>query len=294
MPLPDLTGFAMPEMPSHQLPQPLAPPVPKPGNSGPEKKKGTAKQHKRTINMDLATAEANAAQDTDILSKWLSVTKLKELAETQGLVYKKGKFSAIEVQQVKDAIEAYASRHCLTMDQVRDDIIFSKEKGKESNFFVEITACVPLRPVIAVYHYIKRAYHPNRLQGEFTAEQDAALKDAVIRLGHKWEKVSEEVGRTASDCRDRYRNHIHNRDLRRTGAWSKEEENELTQIVTEMQQGKDLDSDIFWGKVSDRMQGTRNRQQCRIKWLDSLMNRHRNEGENARWSAQDAYILVHK
>ena len=50
--------------------------------------------------------------------------------------------------------------------------------------------------------------------------------------------------------------------------WSKEEEEELTRIVTEMtvEQGKDIDNDIFWGVVSQRMGGKRGRQQCRIKW----------------------------
>lgn len=89
----------------------------------------------------------------------------------------------------------------------------------------------------------------------------------------------------SSDCRDRYRNHIVNRNIRVTGSsrrrsviflliyrsvgpWSKEEEEKLTQIVTDMtiKQGKDIDNDVFWGKVSDLMGGKRGRQQCRIKW----------------------------
>jgi len=94
---------------------------------------------------------------------------------------------------------------------------------------------------------------------------------AVADLGQQWEKVSEIVGRMSSDCRDRYRNHIANRDVRVTGVWTKEEEGELTKIVTEMtiQQGKDIDNDVFWGKVSDRMGNRRGRQQCRIKWSAS-------------------------
>jgi Myb-like DNA-binding protein REB1 len=53
-----------------------------------------------------------------------------------------------------------------------------------------------------------------------------------------------------------------------TGPWSKEEEEQLTRIVTDMtiKQGKDIDNDVFWGKVSELMGGRRGRQQCRIKW----------------------------
>lgn len=112
-------------------------------------------------------------------------------------------------------------------------------------------------------------------------------------LGQQWEKVSLTVRRMSSDCRDRYRNHIANREVRvagkfyriyydkrlyfsfhdlldtgHAGHWTKNEEDELTRIVTEMtvQQGKDLDDDVFWGKVSDHMGNRRGRQQCRIKW----------------------------
>ena len=52
------------------------------------------------------------------------------------------------------------------------------------------------------------------------------------------------------------------------GHWKKEEEEELTRIVTEMttKQGKDFDNDVFWGRVAEKMGNKRGRQQCRIKW----------------------------
>ena len=52
------------------------------------------------------------------------------------------------------------------------------------------------------------------------------------------------------------------------GPWSKEEEEKLSQIVTEMTvaQGKDQDNEVFWGQVAERMGNKRGRQQCRIKW----------------------------
>jgi hypothetical protein len=48
----------------------------------------------------------------------------------------------------------------------------------------------------------------------------------------------------------------------------KEEEAQLTAIVKEMmaKRGKDVDNDIFWGVVSQKMGGKRGRQQCRNKW----------------------------
>jgi len=100
----------------------------------------------------------------------------------------------------------------------------------------------------------------------------------------------------SSDCRDRFRNHIQHRESRVFGPWTDEEEVQLTRIVRELttDQGKNTETDIFWGVVSDRMGNKRTRQQCRIKWTDALNKRVKNQGNRPRWSGQDAYILVQK
>ena len=90
----------------------------------------------------------------------------------------------------------------------------------------------------------------------------------MTELGQQWQKVAAVVGRNASDCRDRWRNHLENSEDRKTGPWTKEEEQELAQLVIELknQRGELSDNDIFWGVVSQKMGGKRGRQQCRIKW----------------------------
>jgi hypothetical protein len=44
-----------------------------------------------------------------------------------------------------------------------------------------IAASVPMRPIIAVYHHVRRAYHPLRAQGKWMPSEDALLK-AYARL----------------------------------------------------------------------------------------------------------------
>ncbi|KIL00044.1 hypothetical protein PAXRUDRAFT_822063 [Paxillus rubicundulus Ve08.2h10] len=231
--------------------------------------KSTKSSHKRVLDMSLpGPDQINPVHAHILANKWMNASKLAELVKTQGLVYKKGKFSAIEERQLKDAIEAFKASRGLTDDQVLEIIFQKNEKGKANAFWSEITVTVPQRPIIAVYHHVRRAFHPKKQQGKWMPEEDNVLKQAVASLGQQWEKVSEIVGRMSSDCRDRYRNHIANREVRITGPWSKEEEEELTRIVTEMtvNQGKDFDNDVFWGIVSDKMNNRRGRQQCRIKW----------------------------
>lgn len=40
-------------------------------------------------------------------------------------------------------------------------------------------AAVPQRPIIAVYHHVRRSYHPLKQQGKWTAAEDATLKQQV-------------------------------------------------------------------------------------------------------------------
>ncbi|THH05912.1 hypothetical protein EW146_g9771 [Bondarzewia mesenterica] len=225
-----------------------------------------------------------------------AITRNTRTCWPTSLVYKKGKFSAIEEQQLSNAIETYCTRQGLANDDLINLIFTRNGKDRENSFWTEITSAVPLRPIIAVYHHVRRKYHPLQGQGRWMPTEDALLKQAVGELGQQWEKVSMRVGRMASDCRDRYRNHLEHREHRAVGVWSKEEEDILTQIVTEMtvNQGKDPDNDVFWGVISRRMGNKRGRQQCRIKWLDSLSKTVKNQGQKPRWSLVDAYILVHK
>ena len=44
--------------------------------------------------------------------KWMSSAKLQEMVKAEGLVYKKGKFSAIEENALKNAIQQYREVMC--------------------------------------------------------------------------------------------------------------------------------------------------------------------------------------
>ncbi|KAG5716686.1 DNA-binding protein REB1 [Termitomyces sp. T112] len=255
--------------------------------------------HRRMLGLPTYSVEQQGDSPNHsylLANKWLSASKLADLVRTEGLVYKKGKFSAFEEEQLEDAIERFRTSRGLTEDQIQELIFPQSEKNRDNIFWSELTSAVPLRPIIAVYHHIRRTHHPYKKRGAWTADQDAALEKAVIDHGQQWEKIGPLVMRMPSDCRDRYRNHIVNKNIRVTGPWSKEEEDQLTRIVTDMtvNQGRDIDGDVFWGRVSELMGGKRGRQQCRIKWTDALCKNVKTGGRKARWSPQDAYILVHK
>ncbi|CAE6455851.1 unnamed protein product [Rhizoctonia solani] len=259
---------------------------------------GSKPRQKKIVAPQPGSQMVNPEHADILATHWLNPAKLAELVKEQGLVYKKGKFSAIEEHQIEEALQSYAKSRNLTPQEI-DTIIFSKgKKAKEeyNTFWSEITRAVPQRPIIAVYHHVRRTHHPMKQQGKWTPEEDAIVIAAVAELGQKWEQISSRVGRMSSDCRDRYRNHLVDQDARVVGPWTKEEEEELTRIVMELtvERGQQADNDVLWSEVSERMGGRRTRQQVRIKWTDALNKRVKNAGERPRWSAQDAYILVHK
>ncbi|KAH9947219.1 hypothetical protein B0H21DRAFT_740145 [Amylocystis lapponica] len=216
--------------------------------------------------LPLAPLEQDNPEHAHMLANvWMNAAKLSDMVKKEGLVYKKGKFSAIEEAQLTAAIENYRSSRGLDEDQF-NDLIFAKGQGRQA-FWSEITSALHLRPIIAVYHHVRRTYHPLKQQGKWMKSEDDLLRDAVKEMGQQWERVSRIVGRMSSDCRDRYRNHIQDSELRISD---------------------------FLGVVSQRMGNRRGRQQCRIKWTDSLSTQIKNMGERPRWSQMDAYILVHK
>jgi hypothetical protein len=93
-----------------------------------------------------------------------------------GLVYKKGKFSAIEEQQLKNAIEAFKAvrgfrallrtplicqiqSRGLTDEQILEIIFQKNEKGKENAFWSEISTVVQC-PVPFLFHIFRSRRNP--------------------------------------------------------------------------------------------------------------------------------------
>ncbi|KAJ7094607.1 hypothetical protein B0H15DRAFT_775989 [Mycena belliarum] len=264
----------------------------------PERKnKKSQSKHAHGLALPASSSEPVFHSDHERLlaTKWMGPTKLAELVKSEGLVYTKGKFTASEIKQINGALENYRTSRGLTEEEV-NNIMFARDgKHKDNSFWSEISLALTRRPICAVYHYLRRAHHPMKQQGKWRPEEDAQLMQSVVSLGQQWEKIAPLVGRMAPDCRDRYRNHIVDQEKRNTGTWSAAEEEELTRIVVDMQKGKDLDHDVFWGRVSELMGGKRSRQQCRMKWTDSLSSKHRSHGQQMlRWSARDASIFIHR
>ncbi|KAL7413114.1 hypothetical protein BDY24DRAFT_390630 [Mrakia frigida] len=236
-----------------------------------------------------------------LTSKYISATDLNKLATSMGLKFKKGVFNQTEESLIKGAIEKYKQVHGLNEDKIVE-IVFSKgrkERGDHPTFFQEITQALPDRPIIAVYHHLRRLYHPMKGQGPWSKEEDDKLRAGILTVGAKWELLEPIVGRSAFDCRDRFRNHIDGNDgSRKKGTWSLEEEDQLSNIVNEMTHGGGIGDDtgdeaeVYWSVVSEKMGFARGRSQCRQKWVDMGGVQVKPNGKD--FTSTDAYILAQK
>ena len=79
------------------------------------------------------------------------------------------------------------------------EVIFAKnEKNRDTAFWSELSECsgdfynmvlnlyiaaaVPLRPIVAVYHHVRRSHHPLKLQGQWKEHEDDLLTQYISHL----------------------------------------------------------------------------------------------------------------
>jgi len=146
--------------------------------------------------------------------------------------------------------------------------------------YADLLEGLPHRDRKSIVRFCQRKYH-NFQRGAWTAEADQELRDAHQETPNVWSKIAVHLGRTAEDCRDRWRNHVqYQPNQRNTEAWKPAEEDELLEAidtcVMRMKESGVLSQDvgrdtipedvIQWKVVSQLMGGRRNRLQCAYKW----------------------------
>ena len=214
---------------------------------------------------------------------------------------KTGKWSADEQRQLTAAIKAYAVAHdqnpvrivrpyiytiapahshaltyALTHAQGDLDWLIGKKHSHEEGrgMWKEICAALPNRSIKAVAAAALRLHHPYAGAGQFTQDEDDALRGLVLNHGNKWTDFSPILKRTPEACRLRWRD-IKNVETRSTGKWSELEEQQLKDAVTKYGNpsshkgdGSDkrlLLDNIDWEAVLPHVP-TRTRTQCVAKW----------------------------
>ncbi|WAQ84991.1 hypothetical protein PtA15_5A564 [Puccinia triticina] len=234
-----------------------------------------------------------------LATKWLDITHLNELTALFGLKFKKGIFSTAEKTTIANMIQKYCQEQRISMQQFRELLTQKKKKGeghKVKEIVPTISDELPGRPLISVWKYIRRAYDTRCRLGPWTPEEEAALVEAHRKHGQSWTAISAAVGRSADDCRDRWKNQSSIRDVKNQNKWSQEEIEHLRQLMVKSKSiysdPKSLSWDGLWTWISQEMKGRRSPLQCRNKWVRTLQCRCAKDGEIRLWTNRDTLHLA--
>ncbi|KAF9181438.1 RNA polymerase I enhancer binding protein [Haplosporangium sp. Z 767] len=224
--------------------------------------------------------------DNPLHTKWLMATALKE----KGISYKTGTFSSHEDEMIRETIKDYVARNSMPEDAIQRWFENGNGRGRfEKNdlkaLWVEIAARLQNRPLLNIYLHVRRMFHPQNNVGAWSKDDDQKLVMLYEKHKGQWTTIGMELGRMADSCRDRYRNHLKDLSTMVTGPWQPHEDEKLLTIMQDLalQQGKTsiLDSSPMWTLISERMQGTRTRHQCRHRYSQTLQPRL----ERGEWTA---------
>jgi hypothetical protein len=150
---------------------------------------------------------------------------------------------------------------------------------KQATVFKEaVEIALPDVPVAAIRKFCQRRYH-NMERGAWSPEDDESLRNAYAAHPDKWTEISALVGRTGSDCKDRWKNTVSIQDTMQLGPWSQEETVALIkavdQSIKELKKANkenrglsraELERLVSWAEVAKKLGGTRSAKRCYEKW----------------------------
>ncbi|KAI8459883.1 hypothetical protein BY996DRAFT_4528277, partial [Phakopsora pachyrhizi] len=225
---------------------------------------------------------------------------LYENKKLKGLKFSSGKFNELERARIEELSEEYCKRHGLSRQEL-SELIMSK-RGDPKNT-TEIARELRGRPLISVWHHLKRLYNPKSRMGRWKDDDDQDLLKLHNENGGSWTLISQGIGRSATDCRDRWRDFVSLRGKRRSGHWSSQEEMTLINILEKainqdfskpLREGKIFKCDGLWNWASKQMGGRRSRIQCREKGTDDSKKFvfSRQNDKQVVWRNRDTLILA--
>ncbi|KAK6495215.1 RNA polymerase I enhancer binding protein [Arthrobotrys musiformis] len=213
--------------------------------------------------------------------------------------YDKGPYTPMEDALIQNVVNRYCQIQIPRLNRAGFlEILWNNERHK-TDFWNILMTNLPLRSRSSLHNHVKRMYHSFEDRGKWTQEQDNELRDLVAAKGPKWSFIGNVVHRMPEDCRDRWKNYLVCGEKRRTHGWDEDEieklrgimDDVLTTIVegheeegtlilevpegeNEQERASRLEKEkilhrqeIDWTIVSDRMDHTRSRMQCRAKGL---------------------------
>lgn len=162
-----------------------------------------------------------------------------------------------EVLRIEAVVAAWAAK----LDRTPSDLLAKRASSSAEldAFWTAVAEAAPMRLRSIVVETTRTLYDPrrrgvSRALGVWSKKEIETLIDSVAKHGPHWKLVSQEVGRTTSACKSKWRGLCAENN---SGTWSVIEMGQLGEAVPLFRQD--------WVSVASFV-GTRGPGQCRFKW----------------------------
>jgi len=212
--------------------------------------------------------------------KWINNAELKRIERETGKPFKRGRFGRAETEACMRAVDTYIEQRSL--DRARFiELMFVRNNEKSvgpskaatsstRDFFLNIAGQLDGRPVVNVYHFLRRRLHPSNKGESWGRELDGELKRLHLIYGPQWERIGRELGRFHVACRDRFRK-IQAAYTR--GPWTDAECDLLSKAYEQASSGGRPEGVATWTFISTEV-GSRSANQCQWKWTENISFRN--------------------
>ena len=235
--------------------------------------KNSSNGNNGSIISDFIVPGVNDSEESRILTRtfadrWILPANLYKIEARTGLKYRRGRFSEAEKLLAMKLTTKFCQEQNMSLERFKT--IFFDDMGTEnghqnrlSNFFVDVSQHFGGRPVVAVYDFLKRLYHPGNHRGPWTPEEDEILLREYKKHGPKWTLIGKELNRLGLNCRDRYNIRWKHEGKISSGAWALEEDQKLREAV---KNSIETSGTISWLWISEERVKTRTPLQCLVRW----------------------------
>jgi hypothetical protein len=242
--------------------------------------------------------EGDTVYDQDINPihyEWIPSEEIKEKFKLR-----QGKWTKTEEKILKENMERYLSANSI------DDpskLIFAylhnsetvegqiwKEFARTTNFYRELGRGLN-RSLFFVYRKVLRSFDQGNYLGKFSEFEDRELQKLVALHGRKWEKIGRMMERSGMAVCHRFDWITGER-----GTWKDSEIDLLREAVREVTNtvdGEEVFTNINWSAVASIVK-TRNRLQCRKKWLLNICWKDCKLSTLKKWGAEEDLQLIRK
>lgn len=204
-----------------------------------------------------------------------------------------GPWTSEELRSLGQVVAEFRDANGMTQYQM-NELVHEQPKKVDrlkTEFWTRADLAIPGRTLKQIRERARRLYHNFVGRNVWNEEQKQELHELFEQYGDKptypWALIAATINRDQKDVRDYWRNHylVHENHVK--ARWTKEEEENLREVVDEAlnkirimrennhqarrrekADSNDVATLVDWQQISKAMGLTRSRQQCKWKWYD--------------------------